>query len=171
MERESHQSFYAVIPAKVLLDEELRPNAKLLFSKISNLCNLKGYCWASNEELTEGLGIAAKTVSSLVSQLSSRDLIRVQLLRDPKTNEITERRIWLQMPEIRIEEAQTPMLKNGEGNNINKNNIPPKAPQGGRRTKREPKAAPDWKPERFAGFWDYYRTHCRDFNPHSPWGE
>lgn len=177
MGRESNQSFYAVIPAKVLLDEDLRPNAKLLYAKISNLCNMKGYCWATNEELTGGLGIAAKTVSSLVSQLSSRDLIRVQLLRDPKTNEITERRIWLQMPEIRIEEVQPPMLKNehtlspkmsipmlknGEGNNISlNNNIPPKAPQGGRRAKREPKAAPDWKPERFAGFWDYYRTHCR----------
>ena len=41
------------------------------------------------------------------------------------------------------------------------NIIPPKAPQGGRRKKREAKTAPDWKPERFAGFWEYYRTHCR----------
>lgn len=41
------------------------------------------------------------------------------------------------------------------------NIIPPKAPQGERRKKREAKTAPDWKPERFAGFWEYYRTHCR----------
>ena len=41
------------------------------------------------------------------------------------------------------------------------NIIPPKAPQGGQRKKREAKTAPDWKPERFAGFWEYYRTHCR----------
>lgn len=41
------------------------------------------------------------------------------------------------------------------------NIMPPKAPQGGRRKKREAKTAPDWKPERFAGFWEYYRTHCR----------
>ena len=55
-----------------------------------------------------------------------------------------------------------PMPKNGEENNLSNNyNIPPKAPQGGRRKKREAKAAPDWKPERFAGFWEYYRTHCR----------
>lgn len=33
---------------------------------------------------------------------------------------------------------------------------PPKAPQGGRRAKPSPKAAPDWKPERFAGFWSFY---------------
>lgn len=39
---------------------------------------------------------------------------------------------------------------------INNLNNPPKAPQGGRRKKREPKAAPDWKPERFNGFWEFY---------------
>lgn len=33
--------------------------------------------------------------------------------------------------------------------------IPPKAPQGGRRS-REAKEAPDWKPERFNGFWKFY---------------
>ena len=40
-------------------------------------------------------------------------------------------------------------------NNINNNILPPKAPQRGRR-RAEPKKAPDWKPERFAGFWQYY---------------
>lgn len=34
---------------------------------------------------------------------------------------------------------------------------PPISPQSGRRRKRNgPRAAPDWKPERFKGFWDYY---------------
>lgn len=34
--------------------------------------------------------------------------------------------------------------------------IPPKAPQGGRRRKNEPKDAPEWRPDRFAGFWVFY---------------
>ena len=35
---------------------------------------------------------------------------------------------------------------------------PPIIPQRGRRAKgpKKPKAAPDWKPDRFAAFWDYY---------------
>lgn len=33
---------------------------------------------------------------------------------------------------------------------------PLKSPQGGRRAKRTLRKAPDWKPERFAGFWSYY---------------
>lgn len=41
--------------------------------------------------------------------------------------------------------------------------IPPKAPRGGRRRK-EPKQAPDWKPERFARFWDFYSHHARGEN-------
>lgn len=53
--------------------------------------------------------------------------------------------------------TENPTQLSKDGNNY----IPPKAPQGGRRKKREAKAAPDWKPERFAGFWEYYRTHCR----------
>lgn len=37
------------------------------------------------------------------------------------------------------------------------NNMPPKAPQGGRRAANVPK----WKPDRFEAFWAYYRTHAR----------
>ena len=50
---------------------------------------------------------------------------------------------------------------NNEENNIQENNIhTPKAPQGGRRG-REVKSAPDWKPERFAKFWDFYSHKVR----------
>lgn len=50
---------------------------------------------------------------------------------------------------------------NNEENNIQENNIhTPKAPQGGRR-RRETKPAPDWKPERFAKFWDFYSHKVR----------
>lgn len=42
-------------------------------------------------------------------------------------------------------------------NNININ-IPPISPKGGGRAqkRKEPREAPDWKPERFAGLWDFY---------------
>lgn len=45
-----------------------------------------------------------------------------------------------------------------QNNNITKEelNIPPIVPQGGRRAKGEPKERPDWRPDRFAGLWDYY---------------
>lgn len=41
--------------------------------------------------------------------------------------------------------------------NIPSTNIPPISPtRGARRQRKEPKQAPDWKPERFAAFWEVY---------------
>lgn len=47
--------------------------------------------------------------------------------------------------------------------NERKTNIPPIAPQGGRRKRagKKDKSIPDWKPERFEAFWEFYRTHAR----------
>ena len=50
-----------------------------------------------------------------------------------------------------------PPLKNEAGINVYQDNInnTPKAPRGGVR-QNEPKSAPAWKPERFAGLWSFY---------------
>lgn len=49
--------------------------------------------------------------------------------------------------------SENPTQRNTKSKEVPKEE-PPKAPQGGRR--REPKEAPDWKPERFAKFWQLY---------------
>lgn len=54
--------------------------------------------------------------------------------------------------------TENPTVINKDISNKDLSN-PPKAPQGGRRSrgaKKEPKKEPDWKPERFAKFWEYY---------------
>lgn len=59
--------------------------------------------------------------------------------------------------------TENPTLHNTDIQNQDINN-PPISPQGDgarSRRKREPKEAPDWKPERFEAFWAYYRTHVR----------
>lgn len=52
-----------------------------------------------------------------------------------------------------------------ENPTVNNNNIhtplyPPKGDGAGK--KRKSKSVPDWKPERFKKFWEFYRTHARD---------
>lgn len=39
-----------------------------------------------------------------------------------------------------------------------------KSKKKSKKEKQSPKTSPDWKPERFAGFWEFYRTHCRGEN-------
>lgn len=88
-------NYYAVIPARVLYDEELRPNAKLLYGVISSLCNATGYCWAENRTLAEKFGLKPDTVSGLIGNLEKRGHVFVDVIRSPETNEVTGRRVWV----------------------------------------------------------------------------
>lgn len=174
---EIYRSLYSVIPARVRDDHSLRPNAKLLYGELSALAQSEGYCWAYNAYLAEQLGVAAKTVEGLLKQLKDRGHIQLEVERDPETNEVLRRKIWIcgppgsSVPPPLKNEGRSPQnqgdppLKIEEKNNININNTnkdtPQSPPVGGtsakkQRRRREPKAAPDWKPERFEGFWRMY---------------
>lgn len=171
-------SYYAVIPASVRYDPELRPNAKLIYGELSALAIAEGYCWATNAYFAELFGLSPKTVAELIRQLAERGHVRVEVVRDPSTNEVQSRKIWIAGPtgsavtpspeksgEGSSEKSGDPPPKNRGKNNTRKNstsNNPPYSPPkgGGARTERSrqdgPKEAPDWKPERFAGFWKFY---------------
>lgn len=144
MKDQRKPAYWTVIPAKVRYDKDLRPNAKLLYAEIQALADSSGYCWATNEYLAQLYGLAARTVSDLISKLAQKGYITVEVLRDEETNEVLERRIWVDKP-YRITDippakngrtphaknSDTPPAKNGEENNINNlNNIPLKPPKG-----------------------------------------
>ena len=88
------------------------------------------------------------------SGLSLYDYVTVELLHDA-TNAITGRRIWIDRPE----DSAPPLLKNEEKNNTSIINNPPASPPRGSRVRKKAPEAPNWKPERFAGFWQYYPIH------------
>ena len=152
--------YFAVLPAKVRYDAELRPNAKLLFAEITALTNARGYCWISNERLGEWFGLSPKTVGALIAQLAVRGYLFVEILRDEK-KAITGRRLWIDRPE---NDAAPPILKNEDtplknedspildfeekNNTSTRVNNPPYSPPRG--------TAADWKPERFEKFWRFY---------------
>lgn len=71
---ESH-NWYAVIPAKVLLDENLSDKQKLLIALISNLSNEKGYCFATNKYLSQKLNCAEVTIRQNISFLEEYGLL------------------------------------------------------------------------------------------------
>ena len=72
-------SYYAIIPASVRYDPELKPNAKLLYGEITALCNKEGYCWASNNYFAQLYSVSKETISRWVSQLHKNGHIVVEI--------------------------------------------------------------------------------------------
>ena len=102
---ERKPAFWAVLPARVRYDPELRPNAKLLYAEITAMADATGYCWASNAYLAELFAISPRTVRELVQSLERKGYLSVEVIRDPCNNAVVERRIWVDRPAI-VEEPQ-----------------------------------------------------------------
>lgn len=87
-------NYYAVIPAKVRYDKELKPNEKLLYGEISALSNKNGYCNAGNVYFAELYGVHKKTISEWVTHLKNKGYIEVEIIYEDK--KIIERRIYIE---------------------------------------------------------------------------
>lgn len=93
MNEENKIGYYAVLPATILFNKDLKANEKLLYAIITVLANRKGYCFASNNYLAELLGVKSHTISIWVSNLSKMNFVCVELIKNEK-NEIIQRRIY-----------------------------------------------------------------------------
>lgn len=130
-----HKSYYAIIPANVRYDKDLKPNAKLLYGEITALCNERGYCWATNAYFGELYGVGKETVSRWISQLEKKGYIKTVVIRDEQTNEILERRIYIATPVFEdappivkkdntppiVKKSNTPIVKKSKDNSTEKN--------------------------------------------------
>lgn len=87
-------NYYAVIPAKIRYDKELKPNEKLLYGEISALSNKNGYCNAGNVYFSELYGVHKKTISEWVTHLKNKGYIEVEIIYEDK--KIVERRIYIE---------------------------------------------------------------------------
>lgn len=93
-----NKSYYAIIPANVRYDEDLTPNAKLLYGEITALCNEKGYCWASNLYFAELYKVSKTSISKWISQLTSKGYISSKIIYVEGTRIIEERRLYITHP-------------------------------------------------------------------------
>ena len=166
----------AVIPARVLYDPKLPDKAKLLYGVVRNLAHKDGYCWAWDKTLAAYFGVSESCVSENLRRLEARRHILREVIRDEETKQVLERRIWIdrtrflgQDPDLPPSDIRgtPPSDSRGTppsdicGEKINKKEAveredPPKAPPRGRARKKGPRETPDWKPDRFAGFWAFY---------------
>lgn len=88
-------SYYAIIPASVRYDKELRPNEKLLYGEITALCGASGYCWGTNQYFADLYGVSDRMVREWISHLKERGYVDIMMIYKEGTKEVLERRIYI----------------------------------------------------------------------------
>lgn len=104
------KAYYAVIPANVRYDENLKDKAKLLYGEITALANEKGFCWASNSYFAELYKVTKETISRLIKNLADGGYITIELVYDGK--EIIGRKIYIESSISIDKNINTPIDKN-----------------------------------------------------------
>jgi len=127
LNEENQINYYAIIPATVRYDKNLKSSEKLMYSEITALTNKSGYCFANNRYFANLYDVSIHTVSQWISHLEKLGYIIIELIRDDK-KEIKERRIYIN--DISYVQKNTypyvfkstyPMYKNVQDNNIKYN--------------------------------------------------
>ena len=126
MNEDNKINYYAIIPATVRYDSNLKPAEKLLYGEITALTNAKGYCYASNRYFANLYNVTLHTVSQWISHLEKLKYITIDMIRDSK-KVIRERRIYINdVPYIQkntypyVLKSTYPIDENVQENNINK---------------------------------------------------
>ena len=94
MEIEREVGYFAVIPASVLLSQEISASAKLLYGVVSALARADGYCWASNERLAAILKCGERSVTRGIAELMRAGEIVEEIAPSKERKGNRERRIY-----------------------------------------------------------------------------
>ena len=90
---EEKPNYYAIIPANVRYNKNLRANEKLLFGEITALSNATGICVASNNYFAKLYGVVPSAITKWIKDLEKYEYISVEYVRNDK--EIKQRNIRL----------------------------------------------------------------------------
>lgn len=117
------RNYYAVIPSHIRYDNELTPNAKLMFGELTALSNDRGYCYATNKYFSELYNVSKVSVSKWINQLKEKGYIKVDLVYENR--EIKERKIYIVNPDDVVKINLTGIKEKFKDNNntIYNNNI------------------------------------------------
>ena len=121
---EEKPNYYAVIPANVRYDKELKPNEKLLYGEISALAQKEGVCWASNTYFAELYDVYPTTISKWINHLAEKGYITIKMVYRNDCNEIDKRLIGIAQNDNRYcSKEQGGIAQKSKDNNTSINNI------------------------------------------------
>ncbi len=119
-----NKSYYAIIPANVRYNDNLTPNAKLLYGEITALCNEKGFCWASNSYFSNLYNVEKGTISRWISQLEKNEHISTKFIYKKDSKEIEKRIIKIHNTyKIKSKGGINKIVKDNIYSTINNNTI------------------------------------------------
>lgn len=84
-------AYFAIIPASVLHDKELPPNAKLLYGDISALSHKSGECWPTNAYFQQLYNVDESSVRRWIRLLVKRGYITMRLEYIEGTKAVSKR--------------------------------------------------------------------------------
>ena len=118
---EEKPNYYAIIPAEVRYDKELKDKAKLLYGEITCLSNEYGYCYASNKYFANLYQVSVTTISLLIKNLIDRGYLTSEIIYKKGTKEIDKRclRFLKEGIKEKLKDNNTSINNNKEINNIN----------------------------------------------------
>ena len=93
---EEKPNYYAIIPAEVRYDKQLKPNEKLLYGEITSLATKTGECWASNNYFADLYEVEPETISRWIKDLKDRGYISTRIDYKEGTKEIEKRAIIIE---------------------------------------------------------------------------
>ena len=88
-------SYYGILPANVRYDKRLKPMEKILYSEITALANIQGFCFASNSYFAKLYEVDKKTVGVWVNNLFKFGYLKVELIYKENSKEVLERRLYI----------------------------------------------------------------------------
>ncbi len=120
---EEKPNYYAVIPANVRYDNDLRANEKLLFGEITALAQKTGECWANNKYFSELYEVQPNAIATWIRHLKEKEYILVDY--EYSGREITKRIIkigGIQKDNTSYSKRYKGGIQKGEENNTSINN-------------------------------------------------
>jgi hypothetical protein len=105
----NNPNYYAVIPANVRYNKNLKANEKLLFGEISALSNKNGYCYAAkNDYFANIYGVSKTSISKWISKLVKYGYIKRVIMYKDGSKQILNRYLTIVIDPIE-EKLNTPI--------------------------------------------------------------
>ncbi len=94
MSKKEQPNYYAIIPATVRYNNNLKYAEKLLYGEITALANKNGYCYAKNKYFADLYNVTTVSVSRWISHLQELGYIKTEVIRN-ENKEIVSRNIYI----------------------------------------------------------------------------